>query len=127
MKKLKALSRIKDKRGEIRDLIEEENINSVTLVTFKKGAVRGNHFHKRTTQWNFVMEGSVALVTKLPGKPQKRTILKKGDLAVTVPKEFHTIVGIEDFSQLVVFTKGPRSASQYESDTFRLEKPLVKP
>lgn len=125
MKKLKILRRITDKRGQIIDLIDKEKIDSVTLVTFKKGAIRGNHFHKKTIQWNFIIEGKILFVTCMPGKRPQRTILKKGELAIAMPKEQHALVGLED-AQIMVFTKGPRSASEYESDTFRMKSPLVE-
>ena len=39
-----------DDRGHIIDLIDNEEINAVTIVTFTKGAVRANHYHKHTIQ-----------------------------------------------------------------------------
>ena len=113
-----------DDRGEIIDLLEDESINAITLVTFKKGAVRGNHFHKETIQWNYVMSGKIKLVTQIPGQPVLETIMKPGDFTATRENERHTLVGLED-SQVMVFTKGPRGGKEYETDTFRLDKPLV--
>ena len=46
MKKLKIKVNFKDHRGIISDIIENENINAITLLTIKKGKVRGNHYHK---------------------------------------------------------------------------------
>ena len=53
-----------DKRGVITDLIENEKINAITHITIKKGSVRGNHFHKKTWQWNYVIRGKMKLITK---------------------------------------------------------------
>ena len=50
MKKYKTPVSFKDDRGTIIDLLEKENINAVTFIAFNKGAVRGNHFHKKTVQ-----------------------------------------------------------------------------
>lgn len=113
-----------DNRGVIVDLLENKNINSVTFVSFTKGAVRGNHYHKKTTQWNYVTQGKLKLVSQLGDDPIKEKILEKGDIAVTVPMEKHAFVGLGD-SELLVFTEGPRGGAEYESDTFRMEKPLV--
>ena len=52
MKKIKLSINYKDKRGLITDLLEKKTINAVTLITQKKGTVRGNHYHKKTIQWN---------------------------------------------------------------------------
>ena len=126
MEKKKQFTTIKDDRGVIIDLVENENINAVTMITFRKGAVRANHYHKETFQWNYLMSGSIKLVTQMPGEEKIETTLKKGDLAVTGPEERHALLALED-SELMVFTKGPRGGKEYESDTFRLEVPLVKP
>lgn len=124
MEKLKVVPSFKDERGEIIDLLENETINAVTLITFHKGAVRGNHYHKQTTQWNYLISGSVKLVSQVPGEPSVETVMKPGDFIVTGPEVRHALVGLVD-SELMVFTKGPRGGKEYESDTFRLEVPIA--
>ena len=114
----------KDDRGEIIDLLENENINAVTIITFKRGAVRGNHYHKQTTQWNYVMAGRIKLVSQDPGEAVVETVMNSGDFVATGPNVRHALVGLED-STLMVFTKGPRGGKEYESDTYRLEVPLA--
>ena len=49
MEKLRIVPAFSDHRGQIIDLLENENINAVTVITFTKGAVRANHYHKQTT------------------------------------------------------------------------------
>jgi len=124
MEKLKVVPSFKDERGEIIDLLENETINAVTLITFRKGAVRGNHYHKQTTQWNYLISGSIKLVSQVPGEPSVETVMKPGDFIVTGPEVRHALVGLAD-SELMVFTKGPRGGKEYESDTFRLEVPIA--
>jgi quercetin dioxygenase-like cupin family protein len=113
-----------DARGEITDLLENESINAVTVITFRKGAVRANHYHKLTTQWNYVISGRIRLVTQMPGAPAREVVMCPGDLVATGPNERHALQGIEE-STLMVFTRGPRGGKEYESDTFRLEVPLI--
>ena len=113
-----------DNRGAITDLIENANIDAVTLISFRKGAVRGNHYHKKTTQWNYVIKGRIKLVAQVGDEPAGEVILEQGAFAVTEPMEKHALVGLDD-SELLVFTQGPRGGKEYESDTFRLEKPLA--
>ena len=124
MKKINLKIAFKDRRGKIIDLIEGEKINAITFITIKKGAIRGNHYHKKTWQWNYIVSGKMRLVTKMPNKKIKKTLLNPGDLALTLPGELHALIGIED-CKFLVFSKGPRSGKGYESDTFRLEKLLV--
>lgn len=121
---IKAVVNFKDERGEIVDLIEDRNINAVTLITFTKGSVRANHYHKETTQWNYLLKGKIKLVVQVGGGVIEERILEPGDLVSTAPMEKHALVGVED-SDLLVFTEGPRGGKEYESDTFRLEKPIA--
>jgi len=114
-----------DDRGEIIDMIENENINAVTLITFKKGAIRANHFHKETTQWNYVISGKINIATQMPDEKIVETIMNVGDFVETVPNEKHSLKAFED-STLLVLTKGPRGGKEYETDTFRLDIPLLK-
>lgn len=114
-----------DDRGKIIDLVENEEINAVTIITFKKGRIRGNHYHKQTIQWNYIISGKIKLVTQNPSEGIVDTILEIGECAVTYPNERHALLALED-SELLVLTKGPRGGKEYESDTFRLEAPLIQ-
>ncbi|MGB4062940.1 MAG: cupin domain-containing protein [Azonexus sp.] len=113
-----------DARGSITDLISDNEINAVTLITFTKGAVRANHYHERTIQWNYVISGKILLVTQMPGMDKIECVLKPGDFAVTRENERHALKGLEN-SEVLILTKGPRAGSQYEDDTFRLSEPLI--
>lgn len=116
--------KIKDERGEITDIMVKENIDYVTLITSVKGSTRGNHYHKKTDQWVYIIEGKIKMLTQLPDGPVISTILEKGNLAKTGFLERHTMIALEDTSFLV-FTRGPRGGEDYESDTFRLTEPLI--
>tara|TARA_B100000902_G_scaffold394946_1_gene452390 strand:+ start:33176 stop:33553 length:378 start_codon:yes stop_codon:yes gene_type:complete len=125
MIKIKKKINFKDKRGIIIDLIEKTQINAITYITQKKNTVRGNHFHKKTIQWNYILSGKVILVTK-KGKGKKiKKIMKKGDLILTEKNEKHAIKALVN-SEMLVFTKGPRGGKEYESDTYKLTDNLVK-
>ena len=113
-----------DERGEIIDLLENEIINAVTLVTFRAGAIRGNHYHKETRQWNYLISGSIKFVSQVSNEPVVESLMKPGDFMVTDPNVRHALVALED-SELMVFTKGPRGGKEYESDTYRLETPIA--
>lgn len=112
-----------DERGVITDLLQDETINAVTIISFAKGAVRANHYHKETYQWNYVLSGTIKIVTQLHNQSKVETIMKTGDFVVTVPNESHALTAVEE-SKLLVLTKGPRGGDNYENDTFRLNNPL---
>ena len=125
MKKIKLKINHKDQRGLIIDLLEKKSINAITLITQKKGKIRGNHYHKKTTQWNYLLSGKIQIFAAKKNKKKTSIILKKGDLVVTTKNESHAIKAIIN-SQFLVFTQGPRGGKEYENDTYRLLKPLIK-
>ena len=76
----------KDKRGFILDIFINKPKDHCTLVSFNKKAIRGNHYHKKSTQYSFVISGKLNLyyckvdkTGKFIGKP-KKIILYKNDL-----------------------------------------------
>ena len=112
-----------DERGVITDLLQDETINAVTIISFTKGAVRANHYHKETYQWNYVLFGSIKVVTQLPNRERVEILMSKGDFVMTVPNESHALTAVEQ-SELLVLAKGPRGGNNYENDTFRLAASL---
>lgn len=112
-----------DKRGEITDILEGTEVDSVTVLTSKKGAVRGNHYHKKTTQYAYVVEGKFRLYTQKDAGKVQTKVIRKGDLIITPPKERHAFVALED-SVLLACCYGQRRGKQYEDDTYRLKEPI---
>ena len=112
-----------DERGVITDLLQDETINAVTIISFAKDAVRANHYHKETYQWNYVLSGLIKIVTQLQNQEKVETLMNRGDFIVTMPNESHALTAVEQ-SELLVLTKGPRGGDNYENDTFRLGTPL---
>ncbi|MFA5145029.1 MAG: hypothetical protein WC723_03375 [Candidatus Omnitrophota bacterium] len=114
----------RDKRGCIADILGKEHIEYITLITSKKGAVRGNHFHRYSVQYNFIVNGRMKLFSRMPGEKTKTVVLKKGDLAFNPMREEHALLALEN-SEFLVFTRGPRGGKNYENDTFRLKNKLI--
>jgi len=123
MKKISTKINFKDKRGVIIDLLQKEKINAITYITISKGAVRGNHYHKKTYQWNFKISGKMKLISRKKNKINF-LILKKNQLCLTEPMEHHALVGLTK-CEVLVLTKGPRGGKEYESDTFRIKDKLA--
>jgi|TARA_B110000259_G_scaffold25501_1_gene26244 quercetin dioxygenase-like cupin family protein len=121
-----------DHRGIILDILEGESVDAITYISFKNRAIRANHYHKDTTQWNYVLSGKLKYCNKAINKDLLEDSLTNideetlypGDFCVSKPWEAHAFQGIED-SEMLVLTKGPRSGMDYEKDTFRLKKPLI--
>jgi quercetin dioxygenase-like cupin family protein len=115
MTKIEKIPAYEDSRGTITDLIEE-NVNSVTKVTFSSGAVRGNHVHKQTTQWTYVLYGSLIAYSEENGEVVSE-VFNEGDFFVSLPNSPHAMKAV-DSAAILVFTQGLRAGTEYESDTF---------
>ena len=120
----------KNKRGKIVDIFVNNPKDHCTLVTFNKGATRGNHFHKKSTQYSFVISGKLLLLSarvnkngNLVGKIKKE-ILSKNYLVAHKPFYAHAFKAITKVN-LLAFADGKRGGRDYEKDTFRLEKKLI--
>ena len=120
----------KDKRGYILDIFVNEPKQHCTIVTFNKNSVRGNHFHKKSKQYSFILDGKLLMyITKvdtngiIKNKILKK-IVKKNDLVIHKPFEAHAFKALTK-STMLAFADGIRGGSNYERDTFRLSTKLV--
>jgi len=84
----------KDARRIISQLLTSDikQINSYEAV---HGAILGDHYHKETTEWFYVIRGSM--------KYNNKTIVKKGDLFVVEPPERHSLKVLSDKVTFVTF------------------------
>lgn len=117
----------RDRRGSITDIFYKENINHVAIIKSKKGVKRGDHYHKKTTQYMYIVKGKLEYwYKKLNSKKAPRfKTLKPGDLVKTPPYEMHALKILTD-NEFIVFTTGKRGGKDYESDTFRFEPSIIK-
>lgn len=113
-----------DQRGSIIDLLNtREPLEHIGMITFAKDAVRANHYHKQSTQYDYVVSGRLELATKGVDEPMEKTvkrILEAGDLAVIPTNVIHAYRALEP-SVIVDMTTKSREASGYENDTFRVD------
>jgi dTDP-4-dehydrorhamnose 3,5-epimerase-like enzyme len=115
----------RDERGEITDILKKWTCEYVTLIHSRRDAVRGNHYHKDTFQYAYVLNGRLRIVSQMPDGPVEEAILEAGCLVLNVPMERHALQALDD-TTFFVFTRGPRGGDDYEADTFRLDVPLIK-
>lgn len=127
---MKLNSSFKDDRGEIVDIFVKSPKDHCSIITSKKGAVRGNHFHKKSTQFTFVVSGKFMLYRakvdddgNLKEKIRSE-IIDKNELVEHPPYESHTLVAETDDAIILAFACGTRGGNFYEKDTFRLKKNL---
>jgi quercetin dioxygenase-like cupin family protein len=113
-----APGRHEDSRGVIQDLLVQP-LNAVTEIFTRKGAIRGNHAHDRTTQWTYVVSGRLRIVTRTPDGIRGDVALGPRERACEEPGVAHAWEALED-TVVLVFTRGPRSGPAYETDTRHL-------
>lgn len=112
-----------DNRGSIVDLFYNEDINHVATVVSKPNSIRGNHYHKETTQHMLMTKGSLEYWYKSvdSDNPPQVIIAKEGDLVSTGPNEIHALKIGPEGNEFIVFSQGKRGGKDYESDTFRVD------
>ena len=109
----------RDDRGDITDILQHVPVDSVTLITCVKGAIRANHYHKESVQYSYVLAGEMIAYSQIPGMEIESCSLHVGDMLESPPMERHALHAAED-SVLIIITKGPRGGGRYEDDTFRV-------
>ena len=113
----------KDTRGVIADVFYDRNINHVAIISSNPNVIRGNHYHKETTQHILIIKGSLEYWYKdIESKePAKMHLAIIGDLISTPPLEIHALKITEEGNEFIVFSEGKRGGKDYESDTYRVD------
>ena len=109
-----------DERGIIMDVLSHIDIQHATILTSNKGSFRGNHYHKKSGQYTFLLKGELQYVSRSRTSGEVSIeMMKEKDLAFSPPNEEHGFLAKED-SLILVLTYGPRGGNDYENDTFRV-------
>lgn len=112
-----------DDRGVIADVFYNTNIEHVAIIKSEPNVIRGNHYHKETTQSMLMTKGSLEYWYKQvdSDEPAKMYLCKVGDLITTEPYEIHALRITDEGNEFVVFSEGKRGGMDYESDTYRVD------
>lgn len=111
----------KDERGIISDIFYKTKIDHVAEIkTFDGNFIRGNHYHKESTQHIYMVNGSLRYWYKglRPETEVKSILVPQGWLVKTEPYEVHSLEMLGP-STFIVFSSGLRGGKDYEEDTFR--------
>ena len=113
----------KDERGSIVDLFYNNNIDHVAVVDSGPNVLRGNHYHKESTQHMLMTRGYLDYWYKPVGSDEPAKVIRAevGTLVTTPPNEIHALVIGPEGNQFIVFSQGARGGKDYESDTFRVD------
>jgi quercetin dioxygenase-like cupin family protein len=108
-----------DDRGSITDVLDKA-ISHVGLITFTKGAVRAKHYHKQSTQYDYIVNGKIRLVVCKPdGSEREDHVLEAGMATEVPPGIVHTYIAEEESSMIDITTLS-RADNGYEEDTIRV-------
>ena len=119
---IKGLGSFSDDRGSITDIFYMANMNHGCVIVNQPGAVRGNHYHKLTTQYTYILSGSLTYYSRSIGgdEPTDTYTAVAGDMIISKPLEIHAMRAGADGCTFIAFAEGPRGGEDYESDTYRV-------
>ncbi|MBZ0306598.1 MAG: WxcM-like domain-containing protein [Anaerolineae bacterium] len=105
-----------DERGDFRELLNEGQWESLVYGAMKQGAVLGNHYHKNTKIFFFLLSGKVTISTENVETGEKEKFeLSTSEGCYFFPHESHKLIFEEDGS--FVFLKDKQYSPQ-EPDTY---------
>ena len=94
-----------DSRRTISQMLTEP-IAQVNTYFIKKGSTLGNHYHKVTKEYFFVIEGELYMdIQPLGEKETKGSVLSTGDFFLVEPLEVHKVEAITDVRLMTLLTK----------------------
>ena len=102
-------SRHEDSRRTLIQLLTA-SIKQVNLYEAKKGAILGNHYHKETDEYFFLIRGEVLY--------NEQRVVKAGDLFVVYPQENHVLECLTDVKLMSFLSK---AYSEKETDQWKKE------
>ncbi|MBI2667491.1 WxcM-like domain-containing protein [Candidatus Woesearchaeota archaeon] len=92
MKIIKQKIIILDKRGILKEIAKNFTWKQLNYSITKKGSVRGNHYHKHTSELHFIVKGKLELYIKnLKTNKEYNYLFKKGSCFIIEPYEFHIL------------------------------------
>ncbi|MCG2689964.1 WxcM-like domain-containing protein [Candidatus Parcubacteria bacterium] len=125
--KITNLEKHSDERGVLVEFARadklKEGIKQVHSVTINPGKERGGHYHLKTMEWFFLVQGKAELIlTNIESKEEQVFILEgeAPQLISIFPKVSHKIKNIsEDISILLAVTSEPYDKDK--PDTYKYE------
>jgi dTDP-4-dehydrorhamnose 3,5-epimerase-like enzyme len=117
------LGKFSDARGSITDIFYKANMNHACIITNAPGAVRANHYHKQTTQYTYILAGTLEYYSKKVDSTDTAEHYTggPGTMIISEPNEIHGMVAGNDGCVFIAFAEGPRGGEDYENDTFRVD------
>lgn len=110
-----------DERGIITDLLNEQ-VRNVGLITTEKDAIRASHYHKKSRQFSYILQGKFEVLLA-PYNQQtnvKKVFLNAGELISIPPLVIHQFKAVER-AIMINMESESRAGEGYEDDTVRVK------
>lgn len=132
MKKYYTLVKVKpfeDIRGKLLKIVAksrsvtEENIEEIYVLYSKIGAIRGNHYHKKTVEYFSVLSGTARVAIKdMKNGEKDEIILSAEDNSIIRIPEYsaHAFENIDN-EPLIIIAISSREYNESDTDTYLIE------
>jgi quercetin dioxygenase-like cupin family protein/SAM-dependent methyltransferase len=109
-----------DERGVIVDFVNT-NLKHVGMITTEEKVVRGNHYHKKSNQYTYILSGSFEVLLAPSNQPAnvKKVVVRAGEMISIPSGVIHQFKAIERSVMIEMDTES-REGSGYEDDLFRV-------
>jgi dTDP-4-dehydrorhamnose 3,5-epimerase-like enzyme len=128
--KIEKFDKFSDSRGDLIVFLKQgelptnkKKFGQIYFVTFcKKGIIRGNHYHKKWTEWFGVIEGKLEVILEDINTKERKTFIfdskenKYTRLAIG-PNIIHSFRSLSNYAALLNYADSEWS----EADTYRAE------
>ena len=96
-----------DQRGQILGVVQQGTWQEINYVKTKAGVVRGNHYHEKTLELIFIVEGRIKLSVRDVRKAELAATFdfKAGDAFIIEPYENHIVKTQEDSAWINVLSR----------------------
>lgn len=110
-----------DETKSITDLLNKP-VNHVGLITNEKDSIGGNHYHKLSTQYSYILYGKYEVLLAPWDQPfnVKKIILNSGEMIIIPPKVIHRFKTMEKAVMIDIVTES-REGTGYEDDVYRIK------
>ena len=125
---VKQLNVKKDERGWLAEIVTKEDVPNpfglILVTTAYPGKTKGNHYHKRKSEWYCVVQGNGLLaITDLASKKKTEIRIGKNNMAlVKIPPNYlHSITNIGQ-EEMILISYVDESFNEKDPDTYYLKK-----
>ncbi len=123
--KIKKINVKSDSRGWLSEIIRPEDVKNaqfgqLILTIAYPAEVRGNHYHKRKTEWYCVISGKAILTIISTKTREKKEIIMGEDKFVLVeipPNHFHSIKNVGE-KEMMLLAYVDESFNSIDADTY---------